>query len=112
MTTIAYPQFNAVPFQMNTHPYQDAVSKIANVYADSMRSNVKQLWISSSQIIVQETVKAFMAASQSCMEALAKNAASVQQQSFGRIISANQKAFEIMGQAATDTMLSGLKPAH
>ena len=109
MSTIAYPQFNTAPFQMNTRPYQDAVSKIANVYTDSMRANTEQLWISSSQIIVQETVKAFMAASQSCMEALAKNAASVQQQSFGRIISANQKAFEIMGQAATDTMLSGMK---
>jgi hypothetical protein len=112
MTTTAYPQFNPVPFQMNTRPYQDAVAKIANVYADSMRANVEQMWISSSQIIVQETVKAFMAASQSCMEALARNAASVQQQSFGRIISANQKAFEIMGQAATDTMLSGLKPVQ
>ena len=111
MTTNPYPQFSPVPLQFNAGPYQEAVSKIANVYAESMRSNVEQLWISSSQIIVQETVKAFMSASQSCMEALAKNAASVQQQSFGRIITANQKAFEIMGQAATDTMLSGLKPA-
>jgi len=112
MTATAYPQFTLLPFQINAQPYQDAVAKISGVYSDSMRANAEQLWVSSAQIIVQETVKAYLAASQSCMEALAKNAASVQRQSFGRIVHANQKAFEIMGQAATDAMLSAFKPAH
>jgi len=37
---------------------------------------------------------------------------SVQQQSFGRLISANQKAVEIMGQSFADVMASGWKPAR
>lgn len=61
---------------------------------------------------MEETMKAFIAASQSCAEALAKNAVSVQQQSFGRLMSANQKAIEIMGQGFADAMSAGWKPAR
>jgi len=106
----AYPQFSAANVQLNALPYQDAWSKIANVYADSARANMEQLWVSSSKIIIEETTKAMMAASQSCMEALSRNAVSVQQQSFNRLIGANQKAFEIMSQNMTDSM--SWKPAY
>ncbi|WP_020653947.1 hypothetical protein [Massilia niastensis] len=112
MTTSAYPQFTAVSVQLNTQPYQDAFSKITKVYADSIRANTEQLWLSSTQIVQEETIKAFVSASQSCMEALAKNAESVTQQSFGRLVDANQKAFEIMGQVYTDTMTGAMKPAR
>lgn len=107
--TNAYPQFAAVNVQM---PYQEAWAKIANVYADSARANVEQLWVSSSRIIIEETIKAFVAASQSCMEALARNAAIVQQQSFNRMLGANQRALEIMGQSFADSMTAGWKPAR
>lgn len=112
MTTNATPHFTAVSVQLNAQPYQDALSQIARVYTDSARANMEHLWISSTQIVQEETIKAFMAASQSCMEALARNAESVMQQSFGRLVGANQKAFEIMSQTYTDTMTGGLKPAR
>lgn len=108
----AYPQFAAANIQLNTLPYQDAWARIAGVYADSARANVEQLWVSSSKIIIEETTKAFMAASQSCMEALSRNAVAVQQQSFNRLLGANQRAFEILGQSVTDAMTSGWQPAR
>ena len=110
--TNAYPQFAAANIQLNPLPYQDVWTKIANVYADSARVNMEQLWVSSSKIIIEETTKAFMTASQSCMEALSRNAVTVQQQSFNRLLGANQKAFEIMGQSFTDSMTAGWKPAR
>ena len=110
--TNAYPQFAAANIQLPPLPYQDAWTRIANVYADSARVNMEQLWVSSAKIIVEETTKAFMAASQSCMEALSRNAVTVQQQSFNRLLGANQKAFEIMGQSLTDSMTAGWKPAR
>ena len=110
--TNAYPQFTAATVQLNTLPYQATFLKIANVYADSTRASIEQLWISSSKIIMEETMKAFIAASQSCAEALTKNAVSVQQQSFGRLIGANQKAVEIMGQNFAEAMSAGWKPAR
>lgn len=110
--TNAYPQFTAATVQLNALPYQDAFVRIANVYADSTRASMEQLWISSSKIIMEETTKAFIAASQSCADALARNAVSVQQQSFGRLINANQKAAGIMGQSFADAMAASWKPAR
>lgn len=110
--TNAYPQFTAATIQLNARPYQDTFFKLANVYTDSTRASMEQLWISSSKIVTEETIKAFIAASQSCAEALTRNAISVQQQSFGRLISANQKAAEIMGQSFADAMVAGWKPAR
>ncbi|WP_306394715.1 hypothetical protein [Telluria beijingensis] len=110
--TNAYPQFTAATVQLNALPYQDTFLKIANVYADSTRASMEQLWISSSRIIMEETIKAFIAASQSCAEALTRNAVAVQQQSFGRLINANQKAVELMGQSFAEAMSAGWKPAR
>lgn len=110
--TNATPQLTAMSVQLNTLPFQDAFLKIASVYADSTRASMEQLWISSSKIVMEETIKACMAASQSCLEALSKNAMAVQQQSVGRLINANQKAVEIMGQTFTETMTAGWKPVR
>lgn len=110
--TNAYPQFTAASVQLNALPYQETFLKIANVYADTTRASLEQLWVSSSKIVMEETIKAFIAASQSCAEALTRNAVSVQQQSFGRLISANQKAVEIMGQSFADAMSSSWKGAR
>lgn len=110
--TNAYPQLTAATVQLNALPFQNTLLKIASVYADSSRASVEQLWLSSSKIIMQETVKAFLAVSQSCAEALAKNAMNVQQQSFGRLLVANQKAAEIMGQSFVDSMTGAWKPAR
>jgi hypothetical protein len=112
MTTTIYPNF-ACAIELGTNnPYQEMFSKIGTVYADSMRANAEQLWFSSARIIQEHTLRAFVAASQSCIEALAKNTAAVQQQSFGRIVGANQKAAEIMGQGFTNAMLASMKPAR
>ena len=108
----AYPQFAPANVQLNSLPYQDAWAKIANVYADSARANMEQLWVSSSKIIIEETTKAMMAASQSCMEALSRNAVSVQQQSFNRLLGDNQRVFEILGQSVADSMNTGWRPAR
>ncbi|WP_137174660.1 hypothetical protein [Massilia sp. HP4] len=108
--TNATPQFTAATVQLNALPYQVTFLKIANVYADSTRTSIEQLWISSSKIVMEETMKAFIAASQSCAQALTKNAVSVQQQSFGRLIGANQKAVEIMGQSFAEALSAGWKP--
>jgi hypothetical protein len=112
MTTTTFSMFApSVELKADT-PYQQVLSKIANVYADSMRANTEQLWMSSARIIQEHTMRAFMQAAQSCMEALAKNAAAVQQQSLERMAAANQKAVEIMGQAFNDAVAAGIKSAR
>jgi hypothetical protein len=111
MTTTTFSMFAPTVELKADTPYQQMMSRVASVYADSMRANTEQLWMSSIRIIQEHTMRAFMQAAQSCIEALAKNAAAVQQQSVERMTSANQKAFEIMSQSFNDAMATGMKPA-
>jgi hypothetical protein len=111
-TTTTFSMFApAVELKADT-PYQQMMSRIASVYADSMRANTEQLWTSSIRIIQEHTMRAFIQAAQSCTEALLKNAAAVQQQSVERMTAANQQAFEIMSQSFNEAAASGLKPAR
>jgi hypothetical protein len=111
MTTTTFSMFAPTVELKADSPYQEMMSRVASVYADSMRANTEQLWMSSIRIIQEHTMRAFMQAAQSCMEALSKNAAAVQQQSVERMTAANQKAFEIMSQSFNHAMASGMKPA-
>ena len=66
---------------------------------------------SSASIIQEHTLRAFVAASQSCANALAKNAMAVQQESMGRFVDASQKAVGVMGKAFTQAWMGSLQPA-
>lgn len=83
---------------------------IANLYRDAMETSTRQWVLSSASIVQEHTLRAFMEAARSCADALTKNTMSVQQQSMGRFFNANQKAFEMMGQAVTQAWVKGLQP--
>ena len=80
-------------------------SRIGIVYKDALDASAYDLVMSSTRIVQEHTLRAMVAASQSCAQALAQNAAKVQQQSFDRMISANKKAAEIVGQAWLEAMM-------
>lgn len=91
------------------NPYLEMLTKIGNVYTDSAKNDADQFWTSSTRIIQEHTTRAFMSASQACLQALAQNAAAIQQQSLERIGAANQKAVQIMANAFTDAMTAGFR---
>jgi hypothetical protein len=84
--------------------YLDAWSTVAGLYKEALEANAQHLYVSSAQIVQEHTMQALVAASRSCAEALAKNAAVVQQQSLVRLAGANQQAIQVMGQAFLDAM--------
>lgn len=92
-------------------PLFDAWSGIANVYRDAMEASAQQLVLSSTRIIQEHTLRAFMDASRACADALAKNAVTVQQQSMERFADANQKALTMMGNAYMNAWMGSFKPA-
>jgi hypothetical protein len=111
MANTTFSNFTAPTFELGaTNPYLEMLSRIGNVYTDSVKVDADQLWTSSARIIHEHTTRAWISASQACMEALAQNAAAIQQQSFARIGTANQKAVQIMASAFTDAMMAGFRP--
>jgi hypothetical protein len=96
---------------MMPSPLFDTWGHVAGLYQEAAQANMQQLLFSSANIIQEHTMRAFMAAAQSCAEALAKNALSVQQQSLARFADANQKAMGMMGTAFIDAWAAGLQPA-
>lgn len=86
--------FSAMP-----NPMLDTWSGVAGLYRKAMETSVQQMVLSSTAIVQEHTLRAFMSASQACAEALAKNALSVQQQSMARFVEANQQAMGMMGGA-------------
>lgn len=105
---------NASPnlaFPAMSAPFLDLWSRIAGVYGEAMRANTQQLVLSSAAVIQEQMLRAFITASQSCADALAKNAMSVQQQSMERFADANGKAVGIMGQAFTQAWMGSMQPA-
>ena len=105
----AYP--NVTFPSITTAPFFDTWSSVAGLYRDAMQANTQQLAQSSASIIQEHTLRAFVAASKACADALAKNALAVQQQSLGRFVDANQKAVGVMGKAFTQAWLGSLQPA-
>lgn len=78
-------------------PLFDAWTGAANVYRDAMQASAQQWVLSSANIIQEHTLRAIINASQSCADALAKNAMTMQQKSMERLMDANQKAAGMMG---------------
>ena len=67
------------------------------------RSN-QELWTSSARIVQEHATRAWVEASQSCMAALAENAAAIQQRAFANMIGAQQKAAATAITEMTDTL--------
>jgi hypothetical protein len=97
---------------MMPSPLFDTWGHVAGLYQEAAQASMQQLLFSSANIIQEHTLRAFMAAAQSCADALAKNALSVQQQSLARFADANQKAMGMMGNAFIDAWAAGMWPAQ
>jgi hypothetical protein len=97
MTTMnVYP---AAAFSAMPAPMFDTWSGVTGLYRKAMEASVQQMVLSSTAIVQEHTLRAFMSASQACAEALARNAMAVQQQSMTRFADANQQAMGMMGGA-------------
>jgi hypothetical protein len=110
MTITTYPNLGPAFEAGKNHPFVDMMSKVSDVYSDSMQTNAGELWMSSARIVQEHTARAMVQATQECIAALAQNAAAIQQRSFARLGTANQQALEIMTTAFTDAMMAGFKP--
>lgn len=110
MLTMYAQQNTALPSAAPA-PFLDAWSNVAGLYRDAANASTQQLLLSSSRIIQEHTLRAFIAASQACADALMKNAVAVQQQSMERMFDVNQKAMGVMGQALTKTWMESMQPA-
>lgn len=99
----AYPSMSA--------PFLKVWTGVAGIYGEAMTANTQQLLQSSAGIIQEQMLRAFINASQSCADALAKNAISVQRQSMERFADANGKAVNMMGQAFTQAWMGSMQPA-
>jgi hypothetical protein len=93
-------------------PWLDAWARIASLYQDATQASMQHLLLSSANIIQEHTMRAFMAAAQSCAEALAQNAMDVQQQAMARFSDANQKAMGMMGEAFADVWTAQSRTVH
>jgi hypothetical protein len=87
-------------------------SRIGILYKDAFDASAQDLLVSSTRIVHEHTLRAMVAASQSCAEALAQNAAKVQQQSFDRLLAANRRAAEIMGRTWVEAMTPSMARAR
>jgi len=106
MSTYPTPAYSAV-----TAPLFGLWSDVAGLYQGAMRANTEQLVLSSAGIIQEQVLRAFITASQSCADALAKNALSVQQKSMERFADANGKAVGLIGRAFTQAWMGSMQPA-
>ena len=89
----------------------DTWSGVAGLYENAMKASMQQWVMSSANIIQEHTLRAFMEASKSCADALAKNAVSMQQKSMERFVDANQKAVGMVGKAFTEAWMGSVRPA-
>lgn len=105
---------NASPsasFPVMSAPLFTLWSNIAGVYGEAMRANTQQLLFSSVAIIQEQMLRAFITASQSCADALAKNAMVVQRQSMERFADANGEVVGLMGQALRQVWMESMQRA-
>jgi hypothetical protein len=93
-------------------PWLDAWARIASMYQEATQACMQHLLLSSANIIQEHMMRAFVAAAQSCAEALAQNAMSVQQQAVERFSDANQKAMGMMGEAFADAWMAQSRTVH
>ena len=69
--------------------------QIFSVYHRAFEHSNHELWTSSARIIQEHAARAWIEASQSCMAALAENAAGIQQRTFASLLGAQQQAAAI-----------------
>ena len=106
MSASPHAAFPAIPA-----PFLALWSNAAGVYGEVMRANTQQLLFSSAAVIQEQMLRAFISASQSCADALAKNAMVVQRQSMERCADANGKGVGLMGHALTQVWMESMQPA-
>lgn len=97
-----------VAFPTVSVPFLKLWSNVAGVYGEAMRANTQQLLLSSMAVIQEQMLRAYITASQSCADALAKNAMAVQRQSMERLAEANGKVVGMLGQAFTQTWMGSI----
>lgn len=78
-------------------PFVGMWSDMIGLYREVTQTNTEHMFLSSARVIQEQMLRAFITAAQSCADALAKNALSVQQQSMERFAEANGKAVGLMG---------------
>ena len=81
------------------NPMLDTWTGVTGLYRKAMEASFQHMVLSSTAIVQEHTLRAFMSASQACAEALAKNAMAVQQQSMARFAEAHQQAMGMVGGA-------------
>lgn len=69
--------------------------QIFSVYRRAFEHSNQELWMSSARIVQEHAARAWIDASQSCMAALAENAAGIQQRAFAQLLGAQQQAATI-----------------
>jgi len=84
-------------------------SDVTGVYGEAIKDNTQHLLLSSSRVVQEQIIQAFVSFSMSCTEALAKNAMSVQEQSMKRFAEANGKAVGMMGQGFVRSWMDGMR---
>lgn len=109
--TLAPTAFPSLPTGTE-NPFLDMWPKIGGLYQEALEGNAQDLYLSSARIIQEHTMRAIVSAAQSCAEALAQNAANIQQQSLSRLADTNQKAVGMMGSAWFDAMTATMKPGR
>ena len=75
----------------------DLWSSVAQVYGDAVQDSSRELWTSSARIIQEHATRAWINASQACMQDLARNAAEVQQRSAAQMATAGRQVAELIG---------------
>lgn len=94
----------------NGAEFLNIMSQLGNVYANSLRSSSRDMWLSSFNIVQEHATRALVNASQDCAAALARNAAGIGQRSFADLVGANQQAMTMMGAAFTNAVMAA--PQH
>jgi len=103
MSANPHPLFPAISM-----PFFGMWSDVTGLYREVVKANTEQLLFTSAKVVQEQMLRAFISTAQSCTDALAKNALSVQQQSMERFAEANGKAVGLMGQAFTRVWMPGL----
>jgi hypothetical protein len=92
------------PAQLDSYLFE-MWARIGILYKDALDASAYDLVMSSTRIVQEHTLRAMVSASHSCAQALANNAAKVQQQSVERMFTANRRAAEIMGQTWIEAVM-------
>jgi hypothetical protein len=112
MTVSTKPLASGGPAAQADHVLFEMWARIGILYKDALDASAYDLLMSSTRIVQEHTLRAMVSASQSCAQALAQNAAKVQQQSLDRLFATNRRAAEIMGQTWIEVMTPKMASAR